>query len=43
MPVIANGDTASTARNAPRVGEVAGPDPVGCLLAVPEALLRGSR
>lgn len=36
-------DRAGRLAEAHRVGEVAGPDPVGCLLAVPEALLRRSR
>jgi hypothetical protein len=36
-------DRAGRLAEAHRVGEVAGPDPVGCLLAVPEALLRWSR
>ena len=36
-------DRASKLAEAHRIGEVAGPDPVGCLLVVPEALLRRSR
>jgi hypothetical protein len=36
-------DRAGRLAEAHRVGEVAGPESVGCLLIVPEALLRGSR
>lgn len=36
-------ERASQLARAHRVGEVAGPDPVGCLLVVPEAVLGGAR